>query len=129
MTGSRFIAQIVGQLADHMNAEAAHRALVDRLVHVDGRREERIERAGVILDLDAEFGRGEVKTNDDPPGLVCGIAVMDEVGEVFLEGDVEVRRRLARHAVIGNEPIQEMVDLREFRGSILDRQFHRRVRP
>jgi hypothetical protein len=124
MVGPSLVTEIVGQLADHVDTETANGAIFDRLVDIDLGREEGIEWARVILDLDAEFRGGGVETNRDPARLIRGVSVIDDIGQTLLERDVEVGGYFRGDALADRDLVEERVSPGDLGQPIMQDDFH-----
>jgi len=80
--------EFIDAFADQKHAQSAHRLGFQRHRGVDVRRFQRIVRARIILYFDPKIGLGESEPDLDGPSLTRSIAVRNDVGQVFLQGDV-----------------------------------------
>lgn len=79
---------MVERFADHVNAQSTDGPLIERERKVWGRMHQRVERATVVLHLNAQFSGGEVDPDLDVMFPVIIVAVMENISEVFLQSEL-----------------------------------------
>lgn len=108
------ILQMVERFADHVNAQPTDGPLIERERKGWGRMLQWVERAAIILHLNAQFSGGEVDLDLDVMFPVIVVAVTEDVGEVFLQGELHFVQLPIRDLVGGSKLFKLVVRTGDF---------------